>query len=160
MMRGNSRIAAFSGSQVGRVFLAWTLMSSTLVTSALGETLVLHQHGNGRAHLHLIGYTDFLSNAAHSSRFGHSGRTNPALPTSSQHVRILAIIPVVSLFVTEPRSIDSGTTDPVAAGHCPPLCFIEPSTNPADGCSSLFLTAGLRPAASDDIVLHNHTLLI
>lgn len=159
-MQGIPGVCAFWKSRVGCVFLAWTLVSSTLVSGAMGGTLVLHQHGIGRAHLHVLGYADDLLGAAYSSRFGHSPRTDSLIPSTSQHVRILAIIPAVSLFVTEPRGADSDATDLVAAGHCLPVCFAEPGTTPADGCSTILLAAWFGRATSDDIVLHNHTLLI
>jgi hypothetical protein len=146
--------------RLGRVLLVSALMSSTLVKSAVGEALVLHQHGVRRAHLHVLGYGDLLSTAAWSSRFGHSPCPKLALQTASQRVRILAIVTTGSIFLSAPRGAGIDETGVVSFQNCPPFSIAGPQEPPGVDSSAFLCSACSGRTASAVILLRNHTLLI
>ncbi len=146
--------------RLARVFLVSALMSSTLVTSAVGEALVLHQHGARHAHLHVLGYGDLLSNAAESSRFGHCSRPEPALRSASQRVRPLAIVTTGSVFVSTPRSTGIDEAGLVSPHHGPPVSMAASQGPQAVDSLVLLYPARAIRGASADILLRNHTLLL
>ncbi len=150
----------FTCFKLGRVLLISALMSSSLVTSAVGEALVLHRHGVGRAHLHVLGSGDLLSEAAVSSKFGHCLRSVSALRSASQRVRTLAIVATGSVFVSTPR--DAGVDEAGQPSHrnLPPFSVAEPQHAATVDLSTFRFPVRMGRTASAIILLRNHTLLL
>lgn len=136
------------------------MMPSVLATSAVGEALVLHQHGIRGVHLHLLGNGDLRSNAARSAAFGHRSQAVPTLQSESRGARILAVIPTGSLFVS-----GSQGEEVVKAGL--PVPLDSPVVLPV-GSSTLSAVRSLQNVivvprgrtASAVILNRNHTLLL
>ena len=146
--------------RLGRLLLVLALFSTALVRNAVGDALILHQHGLRRAHLHILGYGDLRSNAAWSSQFGHRSRSEPALPSASQGVRILAIIATGSVFISSARGAGSEGIALVPSQNPLVLSIAEPQRLPGVDSLSIFCTACFGRTASAVILRRNHTLLI
>jgi hypothetical protein len=146
--------------RLGRVLLVSALMSSTLVTSAVGEAMVLHQHGARRAHLHVLGRGDLLSTAASSSRFGHSPCSKLALQSASQGVRIFAIVRTGSVFVLTPRSTSIDAASLFSPHNCPPVSIAGPQEAPTIDSPVLLCCASSGRIPFVVILLQSHNLLI
>lgn len=144
----------------GRVLLVSALMSSTLITSAVGEAFVLHRHGVRRAHLHMLGYGDLLTTAASSSRFGHSQCPKLALQSASQGVQTLAIVTTGSVFVSTPSSTGIDETGLVSPQNCPLFAIAGPQDPPAVNSPASLCPAQFRRTSTAVILLRNHTLLL
>lgn len=136
------------------------LLLTVLARSTVGEALVLHQHGRIRAHLHLLGHGDLLSNAAESSSYGHRSRPDAAIQSTFQRVRVIAVITTGAIFVSTARDTgadEAGIRSPhnsapvsIAESHAwPPYCF------PTQLCP-----VRLGRSASAVLLLRNHTLLL
>jgi len=155
------KVFRLSCCRLGRLLLVSALMSSTLVKSAVGEALVLHQHGDHYAHLHVVGYGDLLANAASSSKFGHCSCHGSSLRSASQRVRILAIVATGSVFVLTPRGTGIVAAALVSSENCPLVAIALPQEVPALDIPTLLgpVTLG-RTASTNFILLRKHTLLL
>ena len=150
--------------RLGRVLLVSALMSSTLVKSAVGEALVLHQHGCRDAHLHVLGDGELSSGAAGSSQYGHCKR--PKLPslTAPEDVRILLVVTTGSKFVLTPRSA-SGDPErpfsPIHGGLLPSTAtIVELQEPPTALCLAFRPPAEVGHTSIPGILLRNHALLV
>ncbi len=146
--------------RLGRLLLVLALLSTALISGAVGDAIVLHQHGVRRAHLHVLAYGDLRSNAAWSSRFGHGSRPDLALQSCSQGVRILAIVTIGSVFVATPRGAGIDEAGPVSPLNCPLVAIAEPQEPSSVNFSSILCAACVGRTASAVILLRNHTLLL
>lgn len=144
----------------GRVLLIASLMFSTLVTSVVGQAMVLHQHGERRAHLHVLGCGDPLSAAAWSSRFGHTKRPQFKLQSASQRVRILAIVTTGSVFLSKPRSTEIDASSLISHHNCSSVLTSELQCPQAFDRPAFFSLSEVDRTASSVIILRTHTLLI
>jgi len=158
--RSVMKMYRIASCRLGRVLLVSALMSSTLVTSAVGEALVLHQHGDRHAHLHVLGCGDFLSTAASSSRFGHSPCPKLALQSAFQAVRILAIVKTGSVFVSMPRTTGIDEAGIVSPQNCPLVSIAEPQVPPAVDPPAFLCLTRVDRTATAVILLLNHALLL
>lgn len=145
---------------LGRILLMSALVGSLLVTTAVGEALVLHQHGFRGTHLHLLGWGDLRSHAAWSSRFGHASNPRSSHRSVSQHVRIVAVISIGSVFVP---TAEGEYTVPKHQSTSP-LCtaLLNPPTEKPlvrDSQIAIF-SVPLDQSASAILLLRNHALLI
>ena len=146
--------------RLDRVLLVFALIPSVLVKSTVGEALVLHQQGVGRAHLHFMGSGDVLSAAAGSSRFGHTPNPKLALQSASQHVRILAVVAIGSVFVPTPHGEDTTEAGLFSTQHCPSFSMAQPQEPPVVDSPSVFFPTRLGRTASTVLLLRNHILLV
>ncbi len=146
-------------SRLGRVLLVSALMPSVLVKSAVGDVLVLHQHGLRRAHLHVLGSGDFLSAAA-SSRFGHSPLTQPLLQSASQNVRVLAVVAIGSVFVFGPHGSGIAEVGLLSLQNGPLVLSTGLQEAPIINSPQFSLPAQFGRTASAVLLLRNHTLLL
>jgi len=145
--------------RLGRILLVSALMLSVLVSSAVGETVVLHQHGARRAHLHVLGSGDLLSAAAWSSRFGHIPNPRFALQSAPQRVRILAIVKIGSVFLSTPPGAGMDETGLISSQNCPPFSIAGLQDLPAVDTST-YLCPAVGRTASAVLLQRNHALLI
>lgn len=143
-----------------RVLLISALMSTTLVKSTVGEALVLHQHGASRAHLHVLGYGDVLSNAACSSKFGHSSRPDPAFQSVSKRVRIYTIVTTGSVFVSMSRSTSKDAAGLNSIHNFPPVSIAQVQETTTVNVPSYICSIQVGRSTAADVLLLNHALLI
>ncbi|MBI3835449.1 MAG: hypothetical protein HY287_14070 [Planctomycetes bacterium] len=144
---------------VGRFLLVSALVSSVLVTSAVGEGLVLHQHGVRAAHLHSLAFGDLQSGAAWSAKFGHPTSSKPTIESEPKNARVLAIVTTCMIFATSPRGTDAVDVHWFSHPTNPILVAAEPHQPPMDASFSVPL-ASSGETVSAVARLRNHTFLI
>lgn len=143
-----------------RLFLAIALSTGTFVSSAVGAGLVLHQHGRSGAHLHLLGQTDPLVSAAWSAQFGHAAFITSPTVSSSEPVKVVAIILAASKLGWTPGGEDDSKAQLVSTTK-----FLSGDQTGSAEQQTGELPANLSSAwagtiAPISIVLRSHTLLI
>jgi len=158
--RSSMKVVRHACHRLGRILLVSAMMSSTLAKSAVGEALVLHEHGVLRAHLHVLGFGDLFSNVAKSSWFGHCPSPKPALQSASPRVRILAIVTTGSVFVSTPRSAGNDAAGADSLSSCPLVSIAGSQGAPTLDSPAFLCPARLGRTACTVILLRNHTLLL
>lgn len=136
------------------------LATSTIVSSTAGEALVLHQHGAHRAHLHVLGLNEILSNAAWSPGFGHTRNSNRTTQLTSEQVRIIAFVTIGSVFVSKRTG-----TSAADARRLTPLDFtlflVFETQEPTVSSTGRFsFPIRIAPTATATLLLRNHSILI
>ena len=146
--------------RLGRILLVAALICSVVASSTVGEALVLHQHGVRRAHFHLLGHSDLLSNAAESPTFGHASRPESAVQFAPQRVRTFAIVSTGSVFVSTSRCASIDEARLVSPHSCPLVSIVRMPEAPAIVSTALRCLVWVGRTASAVLLLRNHTLLI
>lgn len=113
-----------------------------------------------RAHLHVLGYGDLLSNAAESSSYGHGSRPEPAFQSTFQRVRVIAVITTGAVFVSTVRDTGVDETDTRSPHNNAPVSIAEPQAWPPCCFPALLCPVRLGRTASAVLLLRNHTLLL
>lgn len=142
-----------------RTILVPALISAVFISSTVAEGFVLHQHGVRRAHLHALGRGDLLSNAPSSPKFGHSRSPTRAIRSTSEQVRILAVIRTGSVFVS--TSSDSGAdADLFGLQNSPNYETVSGHESLVDFTPLVPCPISDRRSTSANILLQTHTLVI
>lgn len=151
MMRGLRKTAY----HFARLALVGALICTYAIRSAAGDALVLHQHGPRRAHLHVLGYTELLHNAAWSPRSGHLPTPPLVAPCATSGVRILAMVITGPTFAPELNGPEDSLLSQRSAISIEGAFEMSRTTS--------FGNADLNPharTASTAILLRNHSLLL
>jgi len=145
---------------VGRLSLALALNSSILITNAVGEGLVLHEHGLRRIHLHIVGQYDSLADAAASPRFGHGFDSRLPRASAAEPVHVLAILKIASKFGWAPDV--EGKDQSSCACASDSRSVMTPESLGTISTAMFSPVSSTWPDSDDpiSIVLRYHTLLI
>lgn len=146
--------------RLGQLLLAMVLSTATFVSSAVGAGLVLHQHGLRGAHLHLLGQTDPLVGAAWSAQFGHASACASPSVSTSEPVKVVAIILTPSKLGWVPGDADDGEVRSVSTTKCLSADQTGSPDQHAVAIPANLSAAWTGPSAPISIVLRSHTLLI
>lgn len=146
--------------RLGRLILVAVLMGTSSTSATLGEALVLHRHGRGGVHLHVVTHSGVESVAPFSVGIGQSPWRGPNSVTPLESVHVYAVVANGSLFLIETDASDSARNDantPFDWIHGPDSAVELPAVHYCPKFSSLSPTGQTGGA---EILNRNHVLLL